>query len=464
MPVNSFDDYPMSFRPAKDELTKPYYLSIAEKLEQEILSGTLAEHTKLPPQRELADWLDLNLSTVTRAYQLCELKGLLYAVTGSGTFVAPGKNAGDTFRNDAPAHTIELGMIRPFYETNELIRETACRILARPESSALFEYGQPLGTNRQLAAGVKWLSSLGIRVSPEQLCITAGAQNALAVALITLFKAGDKIAVDTYTYTNFRLLANQLHIRLIAIDSDRDGIVPDSLAFHAANDGLQGVYLMPALSNPTATFMPETRRHLLADIIRQYGLIVIEDDIYSFLAPQDVTPFFHLMPEQCVHICSISKSLCAGLRVAFLAFPLQYRDALTAGLLNINLKTVSLNAEIVAELILSGKAQEIASHKIQLAATRNRVFEQFFTPQNYVIERFFHWVELPSDLTSEEAEVTALQRGVHLLGSHRFAMHKKGASSFVRLSVVSPESEQDLALALQILKQLWSEKKIEFFV
>ena len=90
MPVNSFENYPMSWKPQKNDLKRPYYQSIANRLEQDILSGKLPENTKLPPQRELADFLDLNLSTITKAYKACELKGLLYAVTGKGTFVSPG--------------------------------------------------------------------------------------------------------------------------------------------------------------------------------------------------------------------------------------------------------------------------------------------------------------------------------------------------------------------------------------
>lgn len=61
MSVNSFENYPMSWKPKKEELTKPYYLSIAADLENDILTGKLPENTKLPSQRELADYLDLNL-------------------------------------------------------------------------------------------------------------------------------------------------------------------------------------------------------------------------------------------------------------------------------------------------------------------------------------------------------------------------------------------------------------------
>ena len=56
MPVNSFDNYYLSWRPKKELLTKPYYLSLANLLEADIRSGVLSEGTELPPQRELADF------------------------------------------------------------------------------------------------------------------------------------------------------------------------------------------------------------------------------------------------------------------------------------------------------------------------------------------------------------------------------------------------------------------------
>lgn len=86
------------------------------RLEEDILVGALPADTRLPPQRELADFLDVNLSTITRAYKVCELKGLLYAVVGRGTFVAPNARTKNLpFHEKAPEAFIELGMIVPFY-------------------------------------------------------------------------------------------------------------------------------------------------------------------------------------------------------------------------------------------------------------------------------------------------------------------------------------------------------------
>ena len=463
MPVNSFENYPMSWKPDRTKLKRPYYLTIANMLEQDIAYGNLPANTKLPPQRELADFLDLNLSTITRAYKICELKGLLYAVTGSGTFVSPGTLSNDTFIEKSDQF-IEMGMIKPFYETNKLILDVSKSIMAKAEAVKLLEYSSPLGTDRQLHAAVQWLRKYNINASKNNTMIVAGAQNALSVILISLFKAGDKIAVDEFTYTNFKGLANLLHIQLITVEADHYGMKPEALVSICKNSDIRGIYLMPTCSNPTGVFMPQNRREELANIILQYDMLLIEDDIYSFLAPENAKPFFSMLPERTLHICSLSKSLCAGLRVAFMAFPEQYSEMLVSGMLNINLKTVSLNAEIIAELIESGIADRIIQEKINLAQRRNQIYKNFFPIYDDNIARFFHWVKLPVGLTSEEAEILALQKGIHILGSHRFAMGSHCGSSYVRLSIASPDSETDLSYALKTLKEIFEQQKVTILV
>ena len=89
MPTNSFENFYLSWTPEKSKIKRPYYLTLANALEADIVSGKLASGTKLPPQRELADYLDLNFTTVTQAYNLCRERKLIYGVTGKGTFVSP---------------------------------------------------------------------------------------------------------------------------------------------------------------------------------------------------------------------------------------------------------------------------------------------------------------------------------------------------------------------------------------
>lgn len=88
MSINSFDNYYMSWKPQLNRTNQPLYISLARQLENDIATGVLLPGTKLPPQRELADFLDINVSTVVRAFKLCSNKGLLTSTVGSGTYVA----------------------------------------------------------------------------------------------------------------------------------------------------------------------------------------------------------------------------------------------------------------------------------------------------------------------------------------------------------------------------------------
>ncbi len=94
------------------------------------------------------------------------------------------------------------------------------------------------------------LRRLGIHTEPQNILLSAGAQNALSVILISMFEAGDKIAVDTDEY----------------------GMSPTALSAVCRNTEIKGIYLMPTCSNPTGIFMPQTRRLEIADIVRKYKL------------------------------------------------------------------------------------------------------------------------------------------------------------------------------------------------
>lgn len=467
MPVNSFENYPMSWTPDRNRMTSPVYQSIAGQMEEDILSGKLRAHTKLPPQRELADYLDLNLSTITRVYKLLEQKGLVYATVGRGTFVAPGVGGGDPFFAHEGEPLIELGLIRPFYQCNALVMEAARKVVSRSRTVHLLEYTSPLGTPWQREAAQKWLSGLGLKVNAGEVLLASGAQNALAVALSSLFKAGDRIGVDPYTYANFKGLAAMLGIRLTAVENDENGMVPEALDRACALEGLRGVYLMPSLSNPMGIFMPYERRQGLAKVIAGRQLIAIEDDIYGFLHQPKLAPIAAMERKRTVHICGTSKSLCAGLRVAFMTVPEDLRARVVDGMLNINLKTVALNAEIIYELIESGLAAQVVERKVKLAQARNRIFEEKF-PQAPKPDYppFFRWIELPGHMTSEDFEALARQMGVNVLGGHRFAVARPQGKAHARLALTSPEGEKQLAQALDVVKSILSPgaRPVEYIV
>ena len=466
MPKRDGEKRPLSWTPNMEGWTGPVYQGIARRLEEDVQRGKLRPHDMLPPQRALAQALEVNLSTVTRAYKEIEQKGLVYAVTGRGTFVAPG--VGDNpLGEEEGERLIELGLIRPFYQCNALVMEAARQVTARARTVHLLEYTSPLGTPWQRQAARKWLEGLGLEVREEEVLLASGAQNALAVALQSLFRPGDKIGADPYTYANFKGLAHMLGIGLCPVENDAQGMRPDALDRCCVQEGLKGVYLMPSLSNPMGICMPTARRQALAQVVQRRALIAIEDDIYGFLHQPTLPPLAALARERTVHICGTSKSLCAGLRVAFMTAPEALRTRVIEGMVNINLKTVALNAEIIYELIESGLAGQIVARKVDLARARNQVFQQRFPQASRLpYPPFFRWIDLPRGMSSQALEVLARQRGVNLLGGHRFAISPEEGAAHARLAITSPQDENQLARALDVVQDILrkGQAQVEYIV
>lgn len=453
MPVNSFENYPMSWKPDKERLTTPLYYGLADLMEQDIKSGKLTAGTKLPPQRELADFLDLNLSTITKAYKLGEMRGLIHAVTGKGTFVTPyADTPTSTVEKNARAE-IELGVIHPFYESNVDIRDLTVELLKKTGSERLFEYSHPLGNRGQIMTAAQWLRRSRLKADEHNTMIASGAQNALATILSTLFEAGDCIAVDTYTYPNFISLANLLYIQLVPIENDNEGMLPEKLEKACTLRKIKGIYMMPAGSNPTNISFSEERKKMIGEIIRKRNLIAIEDDNYAALLEEPYVPVALEAPAQTIYLSGLSKPLCPGLRIAYLYLPDSFIAPMEQGMFSQNLKISSLNMEIATEIIRSGLDRKIIRRKQKEAAKRNQIYASIF-PENPVCQAsYYQWLKLPETCNGSLCEIELANQGVSVFGAERFFCGNTGEANALRIATCSAESENQLREGLREVKQ-----------
>lgn len=444
----------MSWKPDRKKLQSPYYRSIASLLEYDIINGYLKPNTKLPPQRELADFLDVNLSTITRAFKICELKGLIYAVTGRGTFVASGTEFAITkAERDENDPIIEMGMVEPLDTSNDVVAETTRDIVQRDYLEKLLNYSNPLGMPYHRMAAKQWMNHFNMDADIENISITSGGQNSLSLILMSLFNSGDKIAVDKYTYPNFIELATMLNISLVPIESDIFGMSADELEMVCKINEIQGIYLVPSCSNPTSITMSMERRDQIAKVINSYQLILIEDDIFSFLAPEHYLPISHFVPNNYVYSLSVSKSLSSGLRVGFITYSKRFAGKIRHGIFNINIKTSSLNAEIITELINSGKAIDIIQKKKIIAEERNAVYRQYFQVNKHENPlSFFRWLPIENKYDAVLFEKSAMEKGIYIYHSDRFSVKKEENQAFIRVSLTSVKSTEELEQGLKLLK------------
>ncbi len=462
MPTNSFENFHLSWTPDREKLKRPFYLTLANALEADIASGRLAAGARLPPQRELADFLDLNFTTVTRAYNLCRERNLIYGTTGRGTFVSPlpGKNL--LRRGGGRREIIELGLVKGFDQIRAPILEASRSVLQKGYIDELYSYAEPAGHPHQRAAGAHWMRQMDVHTDSGHTAIFSGAQNVISTAMLSLFRIGDKMAVDEFTYPNLIGMARLSHIRLIPVAGDASGMIPEALDRLCRREGLRGIFLMPNCANPTTLTIPEARRDALAETIAANRMILIEDD-NTGIPPSGggCRSLFSRLPEQTIYICSSTMALCNGLRVAFAAFPEGFRTPLLNALFHLNIKTSSLDAEIMTELILNGGAAKLLKQKAELAMERNRIFDRYFpeaaapgTPA-----AFFRWLPIPKPGADEvEIERLLLLRGVQVHCSHRFTVSRV-PRAFMRLAISSPESCAQLENGLAVIREFIGENR-----
>ena len=452
MPVNSFEHYPMSWAPSRAELGPgPVYLALAARLERDVASGALPPGTRLPPQRELADYLDVNFTTVTRAYDVCREKHLVYGVTGRGTFVASLPGVDEAVGDGA---AFDLGVVQAFPEVGaKAVVEAAQRVLARDAAERLFTYGDRDGLARHRAAGRHWLARRGVDADAGNIAIFPGVQGALSTALLAVFQVGDAVATDAFTYANFIALARLARIRLVPVRGDADGMLPQTLDEAARRWNLKGVFLMPNSANPTAITMSAARRDALADVMRRHGLLVLEDD--AGLVPSPHRTFFARLPEQTVSLSGSTRLVAPGLRSACVAFPGAMREWMLQGLHHLAIKASALDTEIMAELVLSGVAEEVLRQKAKRAVEANRIFSRAFPALKAGdLRALFHTVPLPGTAgRGPEVERDILSRGLRVCHSDRFHVGNGADAPFLRVSLSSCGSAVQLKRALARLAE-----------
>lgn len=352
MPVNSFENYPMSWRPKLSRENTPLYLSIAAALEKDIAAGNLQPNDKLPPQRELADYLDVNLSTVTRAFKLCESKGLISGTIGRGTYVASDVSANLPMLSEREeSNCINLGASHPLYQQSRYITQMLKKLPSRINIDNLLKYKDISGSELQKESACFWLHKLGIPAQSKNILITSGLQNSLTVILASLFRYGDKIATNSLTYPGIKNIANMLGIILIPIPYRNSKMDLKYLEQICKAENIKGIYVIPDSHNPTTVTMELNERIHLSSIIEKYALINIEDGTYTFLSEMPNLSLYELIPDHTIHICTLSNSLSAGLRISFLAAPPTFRESLLAGIRNINVMSSPIETELAAQLI-----------------------------------------------------------------------------------------------------------------
>jgi len=173
--------------------------------------------------------------------------------------------------------------------------------------------------------------------------VTSGSQDGLCKAMEMMLTKGDKVLMDTPAYPGTLAILKPLGTNILAVKSDHDGMIPESLegilaqwspddAHDPSSDIPKVLIVIPNANNPSGATLPLERRERIYAIAQKYNLLIIEDDPYFYLQfSKPYTPSLLSMDVdgRVLRSDSFSKILSSGLRVGFLTGPKPLLQRLT---------------------------------------------------------------------------------------------------------------------------------------
>jgi DNA-binding transcriptional MocR family regulator len=442
----------MEWVPTLSEWQGPAFLRIVDALTADIASGRLVRGQRLPTHRALATALDLDLTTVTRAYGEARRRGLLEARVGQGTFVSEttARAAADL---PTPAN-IDLSMNLPPQPVEANLDQRIAQGLAAIRTaagfSAFLSYSRPGGSLDEREAAAAWLELPN--ADPGRIVIFPGSQAIIFNALLALTSPGDVVLTEALTFPGLLAAARRLNVRLVGVPMDGEGARPDALDDAIRKHEPKAVYLVPTQQNPTTATMGEGRRKAVADIIRKRRTVLIEDDVYGPLEPQ-VSPIANLIPERTYYAASIAKCIAPALRVAFLLAPDAAAEQKMRGNLQASLQMPpALMVALVTHWLRTGVAAEIIRAIRNEAAARQQLASRLLKSITYAARPASHhlWMPLPSHFAGTDLLSHLMRHGLAVVGEDAFSVGEN-APRGLRISLGAARNRAELSQALQVL-------------
>ena len=208
----------------------------------------------------------------------------------------------------------------------------AARQAIREEGSSLSFYPptQGPGEGRAFIAR-KMREDRGIAVTPEDLLVTNGSNEAIRLVLDNLIRPGDVILSEQNLYLgslrNFRVAGAEV----IGVETDDQGMRMEKLAEALATLRSQGrkpkfIYTIPTFQNPEGTMLPPDRRTEMLRLAREYETLIFEDDCYVHerLDVEAIPPAIASLPgarDWVIYCATFSKILGPGVRIGWLTAP-----------------------------------------------------------------------------------------------------------------------------------------------
>lgn len=312
----------------------PLYQRLSAAIREVVDAGDVPPGARLPPERDLAATLGVSRSTVIGCYETLEQEGRLTRRQGSGTRVAGGERthpSGDRKSRVHPRtgeHVIDLTVAGP--DISGPVRDATRRSLDRFSDADLGHGYRSQGLHALRVAVAERLSGGGVATTPDEVIITGGAHQGLALFMASDVRPGDVVASEDPAYLGIIDLVEHTGARCVGMPLDGQGLRPESLEV-AARRGARVAHVVPTGQNPTGRVMSLQRRREIGATAARLGVTLLEDTVF-----EDTTRRGSGLPSiaslntgaDVVTVGSVSKLFWGGLRVGWLRAPAPVVDRL----------------------------------------------------------------------------------------------------------------------------------------
>ncbi len=267
------------------------------------------------------------------------------------------------------------------------------------------------------------LRERGIPASLENILVTTGSQQAIDLLAKVFLSAGDTVLVENPSYLA-ALQAFQLYeANMIAVQSDRHGMIPEDLEEKIITHSPKFIYVVPTFSNPEGKVWSKERREALLQLAAKYNVIVVEDDPYSDLRFTDEQPVplagMEADGAHVIYTSTFSKTVAPGIRIGWLTGPKEVIRMSALSKQSTDLHTSSIDQRALYYFLQDfpirqhvERLREQYKHRLQvmqryLSRDGQNLFE-WAEPQGGM----FLWVSMKRTIDASELLEAALQEGV----------------------------------------------------
>ncbi|NOW94039.1 PLP-dependent aminotransferase family protein [Mucilaginibacter sp. SG564] len=300
---------------------------------------------KLPSVRHLKKQYHTSISTIQNGYEYLIILGLVTSIPKSGYYVAtPSNPKQKNTLQDNPVvrdaifernmelitasrgekKIAEFNVATPgdLMISQKLLLRTMQQVI-REKGAGLLRYYPTNGSEDLKTNIIKHAAGYQTRINPKELLITDGALQALYIALSAVCNAGDIVAVESPCVFSILEVIRVLNLKVIEVPVDLvNGFDVDFLKKACQKNKIKAVVITPNFHNPTGLLLADELKKELVNVIQQYDIAAIENDIYgdlNFSGKRPSTLKSYDESGLVITYSSYAKTLAPGIRLGWLS-------------------------------------------------------------------------------------------------------------------------------------------------